>query len=182
MFTTSREKLLWFWTLLVIVMIFSTLFVGQPLEKQLRDQNTQAVFFVLGMVLIGVAILFHGIKVKLGMIELAILIGVIAIFVLFFFRLGAPERSHLIEYSVLAIFTHSAIMERLGMTNRKLKPAILAFMFTCLIGLIDESIQVILPHRVFDLQDILFNGMVALIAIGTSLVLVWIRKRITGSK
>ncbi len=181
-FTSSREKRLWLWTSLVIVTIFLSLFIGQPLARQLRDQNIQAVFFLLGMMLVGTTILVQGIRVKPGKVEITILIGIIAVYVMFFFRLGAPERSHLIKYSVLAIFMYSALIERAGPGNQKLKHALLAFAATFLIGVLDECIQIILPNRVFDPQDILFNGMVAAMAIGSSLVLTWIHTRITKSK
>jgi hypothetical protein len=44
---------------------------------------------------------------------------------------------------------------------------------------LDECIQIFLPDRVFDTDDILFNGFAGLMAIGSSLVLQWIRKKKT---
>ncbi len=55
-FTSSREKRLWFWVLVVLVAIFSTLFIGQPLIQLFSNQDIQAVFFVLGMVLVAATI------------------------------------------------------------------------------------------------------------------------------
>jgi len=178
LFTSSREKYLWFWVLLVLATIISTLFIGRPFTNLLRDQNIQAVIFVLGMILVGVTTIVHALKTKPGKIEIAILLGIITVYTMFFFRLGAPERSHLIEYSVLAIFIHKALIERVKYGRQIYKPALLAILATVLIGVFDESIQLFLPNRVFDVNDIVFNGFAGLMAIGSTLILNWIHKKI----
>lgn len=177
LFTSSREKRLWFWTLAVVVAIFAILFIGRPLANQLRDQNVQAIFFAIAMLLVGAAMLVYGLRTKPGKTEVTILLGIIAVYTLFIFRLGAPERSHLIEYSVLTIFVHQALMERSANGKPVLFPALLAFLLTFLVGVLDELIQLILPNRVFDMEDILFNGLAATMAIGSKVVLTWVRKR-----
>jgi VanZ family protein len=101
---------------------------------------------------------------------------------MFFLRLGIPERSHLIEYSVLAIFIHKAFAERVSQGNKIAMPALLSFAVTFLIGVLDECIQLFLPNRVFDALDILFNGIAVTLAIGSNVFLVWVRKRITEHK
>ncbi|MEP0987357.1 VanZ family protein [Ekhidna sp.] len=182
-FSTPREKRLWIWSLLISITIFLSLFLGKPLQHQLRDQNVQAIIFVLGMLFVGITILIHGLRSKPGRFQFTILIGVMAVYVMFFLRLGAPERSHLIEYSILAIFIHSALQERTKVQGvQKLKQALGAFLITFSIGVIDESIQLFLPNRVFDPQDILFNGIVTFFAIGTSLLLNWIRERVKSKE
>jgi len=178
LFKSTREKRLWTWTIVVVATIFSTLFIGQPLANELRDQNLQAVFFVLGMLLVGSAILAHGIQDKPGKIEITVLLGIIAVYVMLFVRLGLPERSHLIEYSVLAIFIHKALVERIAQGQAIRIPGLLALVSAFLIGVLDECIQSILPHRVFDPQDILFNGIAVTAAVGSSALLTWIRQRI----
>ena len=147
--------------------------MGRPLANQLRDQNVQAVFFLSGMILVAITIFLHGIKNKASKLELSIIIGLVALYVMFFFRLGEPERSHLIEYSVLAIFMHQALIERQRKSSFKID--LLAFTSTFLIGVADESLQFILPNRTFDPEDIVFNGMVSGLAIFTSVILRWIR-------
>lgn len=176
-FTSLREKRLWIWTLAVFTAIFSTLFIGQPLANLLQDQDVQAVFFVLGMLLTAAAVIVHGLKTKPSGKELSILLGIIAVYVMFIFRMGAPERSHLIEYSVLAIFMHKAFIERARQKKLIFKPAICALIFAFLVGVLDECIQIVLPNRVFDPEDILFNGIAATMAIASSALLNWIRKR-----
>jgi len=165
-FTSPREKHLWIWVFLVTCTIFSTLFVGQPLARILADQNIQAVIFLICMMLVGAAIMLHGIKVRPDKNELAIILGIVAVYVMLFLRLGIPERSHLMEYSVLAILIYKALIERKSKGIQIPLMALLAFAITFLIGVIDESIQLILPNRVFDPLDILFNGIVISMAIG----------------
>ena len=182
LFTSSREKRLWFWAFAVFAAIFSTLFMEKTLANQLKDQNIQAVFFVFGMLLVAAAVIVHGLKTKPSRIELSILLGIVAVYVMFIFRLGAPERSHLMEYSVLAIFIHKALVERASQRKLILKPALFALAIAFLIGVLDEYIQIVLPNRVFDPQDILFNGIAVIMAIASSLLLIWARKRINKSK
>lgn len=172
-----REKQYWLWAILVYITILTTLFIGQPLANELRDQNVQAIFFLLGMVLAASAVIIHGIVNKPSKTEYAILIGIIAVYIMFFFRLGAPERSHLIEYSVLAILLHKAFSERFKAENKISKPAFFSLFLGISLGAVDECIQLLIPHRYFDPVDLFFNGMVVTMAIGTSLLLQWLNRR-----
>jgi uncharacterized membrane protein len=177
LFTSKREKQLWLYACLVLFAILSTLAFGRPLQEMLRDQNTQAAFFLVGMFLTGVTIILHGLKVRPGKTELITWIGLAAVYIMFLFRLGAPERSHLIEYSVLAIFIHRALVERFGKGTCTLMVALLSFVITLIIGVIDESIQIILPERVFDPVDMVFNGFAAFMALASFLLLQWVKKK-----
>lgn len=172
---------MWLGVFVVTVTIYSTLFIGQPLANLLGNQDVQAVFFVLGMLLVGAAVLVHALKTKASQIELAVLLGIIALYVMFFLRLGLPERSHLIEYSVLAIFVHKALVERGNQGKNIPRPALYALIIAFSISLLDECIQFFLPNRVFDINDIYFNGIAVTMAIGSTLVLSWLRKSVKGT-
>ena len=163
-FTSAREKRYWILAALVMVTIFSTLFSGNPLLELFRSQNIQAVMFLVVMFFVGVTILLHGILTNTGKYDWVIIIGLFAVYLMLFLRLGLAERSHVLEFSVLAIFVHSAMNERLP--NRFLKSAFISFCITFAIGLIDEVSQLFIPERVFDINDIVFNGMAAFFAIG----------------
>ena len=91
-------------------------------------------------------------------------------------RLGFAERGHLFEYSILAIFIHKALIERTEQGIKIANPALFAFLTAFVIAALDEFIQLFLPRRVFDPIDILFNGFVALMAIGGSSAIRWFRK------
>ena len=178
LWTTIKEKRYWFWVILVYVTILSTLFIGQPLANELRDQNVQAIFFLLGMALVASAVIIHGIVNKPIKTEYAILFGIIAVYIMFFFRLGAPERSHLIEYSVLAILIHKAFKERFVLEHKIFKPAFYALFVGIGMGALDESIQLLVPHRYFDPLDIIFNCLAVTMAILASLLLQWLHNRL----
>ncbi|MCP4974988.1 MAG: VanZ family protein [Maribacter sp.] len=182
LFTSKREKQLWLWAFVVFFGIFSTLFFGQPLAKLFSSQDVRAVIFVIVMLLVGTTILIHAIKTKPSKMELTILVGIIAVYTMFILRLGMPERSHLMEYSVLAIFIHKAILERKNQGKHISMPALIALVISFTIGVIDECIQILLPNRYFDPEDIVFNGMAAAMAIGSSVIINWVRKWKNTSK
>ena len=180
LFNSPREKRLWLWALLVLATIYSTLFIGQPLTRILESQMIQFIIFMLGLVLVGVTIIVYGLKTKPRKIEIVLLLGIITVYIMFFLRLGIPERTHLIEYSVLGIFIHEALLERNKQDTRLLKTSLLAIVITVLLGVIDESLQLIIPNRVFDPVDILFNSLAAFIAIGYSSFLRLVKKFIAS--
>ena len=170
-FTSSREKRLWIWAGVVLVAIYSGLFLGQPLARLFSNEEITVIIFILGMILVGITILLYAFRSRPGKVELTVLIGITAVYVLFFLRLGLPERSHLMEYSVLAIFIHKAITERIKNGKKIPWPALVAIVITFLIGVLDECLQFIMPNRVFDTLDIVFNGLVITMAIGSAIIL-----------
>lgn len=180
LFNSSKERRLWLWAFSVLVAIAASLFIGRPLASILSNQNIQAIFFLSCMILIAIAIFIHAWKTKPSKVELSILIGILAVYAMLILRLGIPERSHLIEYSVLAIFIHKALLERFK--NQKSKTATISIGIAFLIGVVDESIQLFLPNRVFDVQDILFNGLAVVMAIAVSVLLAWLQKKFSMSK
>ena len=177
--TSTREKNLWYWALLVVAAIFATLFLGRPLANLEFSQNVAAGVFITVMALIAAAILIHAIKTKPSKRELVVIIGIVAVYIMFFLRLGIPERSHLMEYSVLAIFIHMALLEREKQRAIVWLPPVSAFLLTFSIGLLDELLQIVIPDRVFDLYDIVFNGFAAFMAIAARVILQWTKRKIT---
>ncbi len=170
-FTSKKEKRLWILVSIIFLTIFSTLFTGHPLAELFADQNHRAIFFLIGMALVAIAIFMHATSNNTGKWELGLIVGIVAVYTMFFLRLGMAERSHIIEYSVLAILIHMALMERGIFNHSKIKTALLAFVITFLIGLFDECVQVLIPSRVFDYYDVTFNAMAAGVATGFRLLL-----------
>lgn len=172
-FTSAYERKLWGFALLVIVAIFTTLFINQPIIKWLTNQNVQAAFFLMGMLLTGIVILFFGLKYQPNGVEIVVWLGLFTVYLMLFLRLGLAERSHLIEYSILAILIFKIIQERKKEQSLFLQ-SLIALIITILIGTIDELLQLFIPSRVFDFIDILFNSLAACFAIGASLLLHWL--------
>ena len=179
LFTSKLEKLLWLLATLVLVVIFLTLFIGSPLLDLLSNQNIQGAIFLMGMILIAALIFYHGLKSTSLNKMTGVYIGLIAVYLMLFLRLGLAERSHLIEYSVLAIFIYQAFTERYKNDPKSFKAAFFAAVLSCMIGILDETMQLFIPDRVFDTNDILFNCFAVLGAIGSSMFLQWVRNKIT---
>ena len=55
-------------------------------------------------------------------------------------------------------------------------PCYSAILATTLVGALDEGIQAILPSRVFDPLDMLFNFLAAVMAVTASAALRWARR------
>lgn len=88
-------------------------------------------------------------------ISWGVFFGMLGVLILLVFRLDAPERSHLIEYTALAICLHKALQVRFS--YRLWDPALRAVVLTGSIGLLDEAMQAPLPNRSFAWEDIWFN-------------------------
>jgi hypothetical protein len=171
LFTSDREKRLWLWSFSVLVAIYLSLVLGQQLTGILFSQDIAAVIFSLSMLLVGATIMVNGLRKQPSITEVTVLLGIAAVYLMFFLRIGITERSHLFEYSVLALFIYEALKERVLQGRRVPIPALTALLATILIGAIDEALQLFLPYRVFDPVDIMFNSIAALMAIGASMVL-----------
>lgn len=181
LFTSERERRLWVWTLAVVVAIYSTLSLTGTLTGALRDRGLIGTSFWLGLFLVGAAIVMQGLNTRPGGVEIGVALGVAGAYLIAFLRMTVPEeRTHLIEYTIVALFIHEALMERASQGRRVPVPALLALVMTALLGLLDEGIQSLLPNRVYDIRDVGFNALAGLMAIAASLALAWARRRRGG--
>ena len=187
LFASGRERRinLWLWTLAVVVAIYSTLGLTGTLAEWLREHGflDAAVFFLLGMFLVGATVVTQGVNVRIGRIEIAVALGIVAAYLMVFTRMAIlEERTHLIEYGVLGVFIHEALAERVRQGQRVPLPPLLAVLATATLGVIDEGIQWFLPNRVFDPQDIVFNLLAGTMAIGAVMALAWARRRTSRAR
>ena len=116
---------------------------------------------------------------RLGRLELAVGLGILAVYLLAWLRLGSWEaRTHLFEYALVAALLHEALLE--GRDNgRPLPwPALLALGMSLLLGFVDECVQSLLPNRVFDWIDVAFNSLAAIVIIGSRCLWRWTWSRL----
>ena len=178
LFASDRERRLWAWTLAVVVAIYSTLGLARTLAGVLRDEGLLVASFAFGMVLVGATVVVLGLRKRPGAAEIGIALGIAAAYFMVMLRMALPEeRTHLIEYGVVAVFIHEALKERARQGRRVPIPALLAIAAAAVVGTIDECIQAFIPSRVFDPEDILFNFLAALMAVVSSVALSWARRR-----
>ncbi|WP_420611809.1 VanZ family protein [Candidatus Spongiisocius sp.] len=177
LFTSDRERRLWAWTAAVVVAIYSTLGLARTLAGILREEGLLVAAFGLGMLLVGGTVLVVGLRRRPGGLEIGIALGVATAYYMVLVRMALPEeRTHLIEYGVVAVLFHEALKERASGNRRVPVPALIAVVAAAAVGAIDEVIQAFLPTRVFDLEDILFNSLAAVMAVASSVALSWARR------
>ena len=177
-FTSRRERRLWGWTSAVVVAIYSTLGLARTLAGILREEGILVAAFASGMALVGTTVLVLGLRRRPGGAEIGIALGIATAYYMVMVRMALPEeRTHLIEYGVVAVFIHEALKERASQGRPVPIPALVAVLGASLAGVIDECIQAFLPSRVFDTEDILFNVLAAAMAVASSVALSWARGR-----
>lgn len=178
LFTSKRERRLWLWTLTVMLAIYSTLSIARDLAAFLQRLGILDEIFILGMLMIGTAVVALALKTRPGGVEIGVGLGVAAVYLIAFLRMGiTAERTHLMEYSVVAVLIHEALKERASNGGDVPRPALLALVITVLLGWLDEGIQWLLPNRVYDIRDVIFNTMAAVMAISASVLLSWVRRK-----
>jgi len=177
-FTSRRERCLWLWTLGVVAAIYSTIGLARTLAAALGETGLGAGLYILACVMVLTTVITQGLKKRPSRAEIVVALGVTTAYLLVFVRMAVPtERSHLIEYGVVAVFIYEALLERAKQGRRVRGPARLAVLVTALLGLLDECIQLFVPGRVFDPRDVLFNVLAAVMATTASAVLRWARGR-----
>ena len=154
LFTSDRERRLWLWTLAVMVAIYSTLGPARTLADALRERNLLEVSFALVLLLWWGPSPASWVKRRPGWREIGVALGVALAYLAMFLRMESPEeRTHLIEYGIVAALIHQALLERVAQWPPVPVPAALTVAVTALLGLLDEGIQAMLPSRVFDVRD-----------------------------
>lgn len=175
-FASNRERRLWLWALAAVVAVYGTLGLATTLAGTVPDHNLIVGGFLLSMLLVAATIVTQGLKTRPGGLEIGVVLGIAVVYFLVFLRMTMPERSHLMEYSVVAVLIYEALTERRSQGRRVPVPALLAILGTSLVGVLDECIQLFLPSRVFDPTDMLFNALAAIMAVLGMVMLGWARR------
>ena len=183
LFSSKRERRLWLWTLAVLAAIYATLGLAPMLAQVLDERGWLPAAVACGLVLVGLTIVTQGLQVRPGGVEIAVGLGIAAAYLLLAARLmaGQEERTHLMEYGVVGVFVYEALAERARQGRRVPLPPLVAVLATGALGLFDEGVQAVLPSRVFDPRDLLFNVLASTTAVGACVALGWVRRRARGA-
>ena len=166
----------------MVAAIFASIGFARTLVEQFPARHFIDNAFFTGFLLILAAVVIQAFRKRRGGIEIGVILAVACAYFLVFLRMGIPaERSHLIEYTVVALLIYEALKERKFQDAHVPFPPLLAILATSLIGVIDECIQLFIPDRVFDARDILFNFLASVMAVGGSLAIEWARGKTGGS-
>jgi len=177
LFTSARERRLWFWTLAVIGAIYATLGPAGAVAIDLRERNLLRLSFAVVALLVVLAFLWQWRSKRPGWSEIGVAMGVAVAYGWTFLRIANPaERTHLIEYGIVAALMYQALLERSRGGQHVPKPAVLVVVVTAVLGLLDEGIQALVPSRVFDWNDVFFNALAGFMVIVARLALAPVRR------
>lgn len=180
-FTSVRERRLWVSVAIVVILIYSTLGFARVLAAELRGRDLISTAFWLALWLVLGAIAILGLKKRPGWLAVGAFLGIAGVYIMVMARMGSPEeRTHLVEYGIVAILIYEALKERIAGGKAVAKPALVATAATALTGTIDEVIQMFHPQRVFDVRDIGFNIGAGVMAVTASLLLTWTRNKVSA--
>lgn len=180
-FASKRERRWWLLALLAVAGIWTTLGWTPLWAEALSTQNLQAAAFLSAMALIAAAAVVLGLRTRARVAEIGVALGVAAVYVMVLTRLTLlAERTHLLEYGVVALLIDQALAERLGNGRPVPVPPLLAVLAVAVLGSVEEGIQAFLPNRVFDPVDIGFNALAGLMAVTARVCLSAVRRRSTG--
>ena len=180
LFSSPRERVIWAALVIVLLAIYATLGQAPAIAAGLRERGDLTATLVLVALLSLVVISVWFIRRRPGRAELAVGLGILIVYLMAWVRIGVgtmEERTHLFEYSLVAALVHEALLERRRNGRRVPAPAILAWIVSVLLGWLDEGIQALLPNRVYDNMDVLFNTLAATLIIGARWLLDFVRRR-----
>ena len=114
LFTSTRERRLWLWSLAVVAAIYSTLGLAGSLAARLRENNLMGAAVLVLMTLTVATIVGSGLRRRPGRRELWVGLGLTAVYGMAVLRMGAgpEERTHLFEYGIVAVLIYQALRER----------------------------------------------------------------------
>ena len=177
-FTSSRERRLWLWSIAVMAVIYATLGVQPVASSALRERDLLWTVVATGLAVVVIVVVVRWARARPGSREIGVGLAVAAAYVWALVRIrSVEERTHLIEYGVVAFLVYEALRERQKNGGSVRAPVLTAFALTAALGWLDEGIQSRLPNRVYDLADVATNVLAAAMAITAVAAVTWVRGR-----
>lgn len=175
-FAFTREQRLWTAAALIVLAIYFTLGLTVEWLRLLQASGWGAGVFLLGCCLLLVSVVTRGMTAIPNRKEVAVAVGIAILYSVTLSYIEHPEeRIHVIMYGVVALLIYAALLERSVYGKRITTIPIVVVAVTAALGSIDEVLQLILPNRVFDVHDILYNILASVMAVISNGSLRWMR-------
>ncbi len=175
-FVSRREQRLWTMAILLVLTIYSTLGVVRTWLEVLEASGWGLNVFLLSCGLILTFMVTQGLRACPNRREMAVAFGIGLVYFLTLKSIeSVDERIHVIMYGVVALLIHAALLERSAHDQRIPAGFMIAIGITVTLGTIDELLQLLMPDRVFDVRDILFDALASVMAILSNSSLRWAR-------
>ena len=156
----EREWLSWLYVALWTLLIFLTIpFARDLIDYVDNEWGPKALTYGGGVIMVFAAIATLVVVAKrphMKLVNYASLLGVAGLFAYLIILLGVhkPEEAfHYLEYGLLSLLIYRAFTHRI----RDYSIYIAVVIVGTIVGMLDESIQWITPHRYFDFSDIWLN-------------------------
>ena len=143
---------------LIIFIFTSTLFANKAVEviDKFTGGKGVEILLVLSVVTLFAALCIMRSRPILHDKKAVILIFAVLSGIILAWQIENPaERVHIIEYGLLGWILSRDLAADCIKTSCMIK----ALLLCIIVGTIDELLQYILPYRIFDVRDIIFNGM-----------------------
>ena len=164
--TDRRNSRSWFWVLLCIIGIYSTIPLARSVQKFVynnigRDFFTYAVFFAIFAATAALLYLFiFRLKIKnISQYCWLLLSAGLCIYYTIQLRKHPEEAIHILEYGLLSLLIFRALSHRV----RDWSIYITVVLSVLFIGTMDEFIQWMMPQRFWDIKDVIINTLAAAI-------------------
>ncbi|MCY3629574.1 MAG: VanZ family protein [Bacteroidota bacterium] len=175
-FAFTRERRLWTAAVLIVLAIYFTLGPAVEWLRLLQASGWGTGVFLLGCCLLLVFIVTRGMTAIPSREEVTVAIGIAILYSVTLSYIKHPEeRIHVIMYGVVALVIYAALLERSVHGGRISTVSIVVIAVTTALGSIDEVLQFVLPNRVFDVHDILYNILASVMAVISNGSLRWVR-------
>ncbi|MFH1867582.1 MAG: VanZ family protein [Candidatus Omnitrophota bacterium] len=158
----------WSWVGLWTIVVYSTLYIARPASAFIRRGiphygvfvNTIVLLLALEVLFIIYAIYKSDFFKKRSTVVFLFLAVTIYTILISRVRL-AEEKIHFIEYGLLSLLVYRALL----LDIKGWWIYLLTFAVVFILGWVDEGIQYVLPNRVYDIRDVVMNGVGGLIGL-----------------
>lgn len=181
------EGRLWLATAILFALVCGTIYPAPYAINFLRERNLLRLTVALILLATLAALAAWIARQRPHPREWALLGSSAVLYTLIFWRLPVPqERLHFLEYGAIAALAYAALRERQRASGQPVTtswkswvwgPGSKAILLTAALGWADEGIQALVPNRYYDLRDVFFNTLAAVLAV----TIAELRRRVRGT-